>query len=227
MSGFLLKVIAVVTMIIDHTGDVLFPGRLWMRCIGRLAFPIFCFLIVEGFLHTRDLKRYMARLALFAVISEIPFDLALFGEFFETSHQNVFVTLLLGLMAISVMSIVEVGNIWFNYMIRVMIAVPFGVIAQLIHTDYRWIGIALITVMYLFHDFELLKIMSGALLLLPVFSNSIEYFGVLSFLPIHFYNGKRGIPREGYGRVLQWACYMIYPVHLLVLAGIRRYWYGY
>ncbi len=114
MSGFLLKLLALVTMLIDHTGHVLFPGVMWMRYIGRLAFPIYCFLLVEGFLHTRDLRKYMGRLAVFAVISEIPFDLAIYGEFFEPAHQNVFITLLFGLMAISIMSIVDVANISFN-----------------------------------------------------------------------------------------------------------------
>ncbi len=221
MSGFLLKLLALVPMLIDHTGHVLFPGVMWMRYIGRLAFPIYCFLLVEGFLHTRDLRKYMGRLAVFAVISEIPFDLAIYGEFFEPAHQNVFITLLFGLMAISIMSIVDVGNIWFNYVLRMLIAVPFGVAAQLMHTDYRWIGVGLITVMFLFHDLEILKLGLGAVLMLPVFTNSIEYFGLISFVPMHFYNGRRGIPHSGYGRVLQWFFYIFYPVHLLVLAGIR------
>ncbi|MBR1523666.1 MAG: TraX protein, partial [Lachnospiraceae bacterium] len=74
MTGTALKLIAVISMLIDHTGDVLFPGTMWLRYIGRLAFPIYCFLLVEGFFHTKDLRRYMFRLLLFGLISEIPFD---------------------------------------------------------------------------------------------------------------------------------------------------------
>ena len=79
LSTFQLKWIAIITMLIDHIGAVLFPYELGYRIIGRIAFPIFCFLIVEGFSHTRDVRRYMVRLGIFALISELPYDLAFHG----------------------------------------------------------------------------------------------------------------------------------------------------
>ena len=98
LNSFQLKCIAVITMIIDHTGAVLFPGELVFRYIGRISFPIFCFLLVEGFFHTRDMRKYMLRLGVFAVLSEIPYDLAFRGTMLEFSHQNVFFSLLIGVM---------------------------------------------------------------------------------------------------------------------------------
>ena len=96
INSFQLKWIAVITMIIDHTGAVLFPDDMVFRYIGRIAFPIFCFLLVEGFFHTRDVRKYMLRLGLFALISEIPYDLAFRDTVLEFEHQNVFFALLLG-----------------------------------------------------------------------------------------------------------------------------------
>lgn len=100
LSGFTLKCIAMVTMLIDHIGYVLFPGYVIFRIIGRLAFPIYCFLLVEGAVHTSNWKKYLGRLFLFALISEIPFNLAIGGKLWYPASQNVFFTLFLGLLAI-------------------------------------------------------------------------------------------------------------------------------
>ncbi|MBQ2453108.1 MAG: hypothetical protein II497_01520, partial [Lachnospiraceae bacterium] len=121
MTGTALKLIAVVSMLIDHTGDVLFPGQLWLRYIGRLAFPIYCFLIVEGFIHTRNVMKYMARLLVFGIVSEIPFDLAFFGEISYPGYQNVFWTLLLGLMSIYMMSLVKIEDIRLRIPLQMLI----------------------------------------------------------------------------------------------------------
>lgn len=98
LDSFTLKIIALITMIIDHIGAFLFPQYILLRVIGRISFPIFAFLIVEGFYHTSNLKRYMMRLAAFAVISEVPFDLLQAGKILEFDHQNVFFTLFIGVL---------------------------------------------------------------------------------------------------------------------------------
>ncbi|WP_461817744.1 TraX family protein, partial [Faecalimonas sp.] len=98
INSFQLKIIAIIAMIIDHIGLFFFPEHILFRIIGRISFPIFAFLIVEGFYHTRDIWKYMFRLGVFAVLSEIPFDLLTTGKVFDLRHQNVFFTLLIGVI---------------------------------------------------------------------------------------------------------------------------------
>ena len=119
------------------------------------------------------------------------------------------------------MNTVRSDNIYVRIPVQALIAIPFCIAAQLIHSDYRWVGVGLIVSMYLFRGFELLRLGSGAFFLLPVFTNSIELFGLFSYLPMHYYNGRRGISHGRAGRVLQWMFYMFYPAHLLILAFIR------
>ena len=100
LDGTVLKLIACLSMFIDHLGAVCFSGMMGFRIIGRLAFPIYCFLLVEGAVHTHDMKKYILRMGIFALISEVPFDLAFYHRLVYTGHQNVFFTLGLGLLAI-------------------------------------------------------------------------------------------------------------------------------
>ena len=210
MSTFALKLLALVTMIIDHTGDVLLPQYRWLRYIGRLSFPIYAFLIVEGYVHTKDVRKYLSRLALFALISEVPFDLAFRGAVFDMGGQNVFFTLFLGLLAI-----VLIDRFVFNTLLQFVLVAALGAIAQLAHTDYRFIGVCLITVFYLYRDRIPLKTAGAVNALIP-FSSRIQFMSCASLLPVILYNGKPGRFRWKY------FFYIIYPAHLLVLVVIRR-----
>ena len=109
ITSYQLKWIAIVTMVIDHMGAILYPTEMAFRYIGRISFPIFCFLLIEGFFHTRNIFKYMARLGAFALISEIPYDLAFKGKVLEFTHQNVFFTLFLGVL---MMYVLEKGGEW-------------------------------------------------------------------------------------------------------------------
>lgn len=226
-SGSALKWFAVLIMLVDHIGACLLEvfvlnyygvsplaGRIdnlyfWLildsvlRGIGRAAFPIFCFLLVEGAVHTRSPRKYLLRLTSFALISEIPFDLALHNQPFYWGTQNVFFTLLAGLLVIQAFQR-SPGQEW-----RGMLALAvLGAAAELCGTDYGAIGVAVIAVMYLLRErFWAASVLS---LILLVLLARIEIFSIPAFLILALYNGKRG-------RQPKYFFYVFYPVHLLIL----------
>lgn len=222
MNSFHLKMIAIITMLIDHTAAVLIPSNtvLWlvMRCIGRLAFPIFVFLLVEGFYHTRDVKKYLLRMGAFALLSEIPFDLAFYGKVLEFTHQNIFFTLFLGLLCLFLMKEAEKKfqkNVFAINVLNAVITLFFSVAAFYLKTDYGFAGILLVVAFYLFRGSRLLCAL--ALLFVSGFLiKGIQVLAVLAMLPIAFYNGQRG-------KNIKYVFYIFYPAHLLILALLKIY----
>ena len=210
LSVFDLKCIAVAAMLIDHIGAFLYTDQVWMRYIGRLAFPIYCFLIVEGYYHTRDVRKYIGRLALFALISEVPFDLACADQTVYMEHQNVFFTLTLGLVCICVLD--WLSSKWLAFGIVAGIWLLTG---HVIRSDYGVGGLLMIFSFYQFRSqwgYRLLSV--GAINCLCY--GPIQWAGTTALLPIQFYNGEKG-PSAKY------FFYAFYPVHLLLLYLIRRY----
>ncbi len=222
LSGSTLKMIAIVTMLVDHIGATVVLRLLmtkaqpeWMitlyqimRDIGRIAFPIFCFLLIEGFWHTHDRRRYALRLCAFALISEIPFDLAFSGTWLEFSYQNVFFTLLIGLLTIWAMHRVRQrleGNPLLRTAINIPIAIVGMALAWALRTDYDAKGVLCIVALYLFCDRRWQQLLAGCLAFVW-----FEPPAVFAFLPIALYNGQRGWK-------LKYLFYLFYPVHLLVL----------
>lgn len=216
LSGSSLKWLAIGTMLIDHIGafilepligvdadTALITLALITRLIGRIAFPIFTFLLVEGFIHTTHLKRYILQLGLFAILSEIPFDLAHSGVMFDFSYQNVFFTLLIGLVVITAFDHFK------NHVYMRWLAPIFGMmLATFLRTDYAAIGILIIFVFYYYRDQTLERnILNGILFLL-------QATAVLALIPIQLYNGQRGKQNKYF-------FYFFYPVHLLLLSFIR------
>ncbi len=222
-SGSTLKLMAIIIMLIDHTGATVIHSIaalpavlrdhelrvLWQqiynvsRSIGRLAFPIFCFLIVEGFIHTRSLSRYALRLFLFALISEIPFDIALKGSWYYPSSQNVFFTLLIGLLVlIGIRYLTDNGT---RRLLLALIPLAAGMaLAWWLKTDYSYKGVFLIAVLYLLRNSRLYQCIGGAAAI------SWELPAPLAFIPIYFYNGERGFS-------MKYFFYFFYPVHLMIL----------
>ena len=209
LDSFQLKCIAIVSIALDHTGAVLYPSQIWLRCLGRIAFPIFCFLIVEGFFHTHDVRRYMGRLGVFALISEIPYDLAFRGVPLEYAHQNVFFTLLIG---IGMMVLLERNREW---PVKAVILLLAMWLAVLIRSDYNFRGVLLIFVFYIFHESRWLAVTAGGFWNF-LYQGVIQKYGVLSVLPLALYNGERG-------RKMKYFFYIFYPAHLLLLYGISRF----
>lgn len=239
LSGSTLKIIAMVTMLIDHIGagfieNGLLPHlikayganadvvSIWsvidtvMRCIGRMAFPIFCFLIVEGYFYTRDVKKYLGRLFVFAIISEVPFDLAFFGSVWDTAHQNVDFSLFLGLLAIVICDRVKLTGRR-HKLVSALTLVGLGIVATIAGTDYAFVAVLLIYIFYVFRQQEITRNIAGAVALLG--AGTVEVAGYVAFLPIHFHNGKRGLK-------LKYIFYFFYPVHLIIIALIRMAVFG-
>lgn len=215
--------IAIITMFIDHSAVILYPifdilvapfsigGKMisiyWiMRKIGRLAFPIFSFLITEGYRHTRDKKRYGLRLLLFAAISEIPFNLLHSNHWFDSDGQNVFFTLFLGFL------LIHIYEFKLNQLIKFFAMAGVALLAKLLKTDYGYVGVLLMFVIYLFQNMPAVQ----ALVAFRMLSGGIAAW--VAFIPINLYNGKRGFIKSPW---LKFAFYIFYPAHILVLAGVR------
>ena len=221
-----LKIIAMILMLLDHLWATIVPGNQWMTLVGRMAFPIFAFLLVEGFMHTSDYKKYLKRLFIFALISEIPFNLIYTGSWFFPFHQNVLFTLILGLLCINEIDKFKkdkkvkgrIKNIF-----KILLFLLFGLIG---FVDYGITGILTIIVFYLFRGFKFAWIgqLISLILLYWVFFKgqvfivgnieiTLQSFGILSLIPIWLYNGKRGKK----SKVLQYGFYAFYPLHMLCL----------
>lgn len=209
VSSFYLKLLAVITMLIDHIGAVLLPEYILLRCIGRIAFPIYCFLLVEGAVHTSDIRKYQMRLLFFALLSEIPYDLAHSGTLLRPDQQNVFFTLFLGLLGIRVLEKYNRGFI--SALTIFFITMSAGIL----QTDYSFGGVCFILAFYIFYRYNVAKYMSFIVLNF-FFFGGIQNFAILSLIPIAMYNGKRG-PK------IKYAFYIFYPLHLFLLFLIRHY----
>ncbi len=225
VSGSALKIIAMASMLIDHTAVFIlsaFPmftapfltalGRSFsiyscMRSVGRVAFPIYCFLLTEGFVHTRDRKKYAVRLFTFALISELPWNFVHSGKMLYSS-QNVMFTLLLGYLALWAIEYFKDDAIGQAGSFLGILSVCF-----LGGADYGVRGLGLILILYLLRKNTLAKSVCSICMLGNVYAG-------LAFVPIALYSGERGFMR---GRASKYAAYLFYPVHLLILGIIRYY----
>ncbi len=219
-SGNVLKLMACAAMAADHAGKIFLnpasPTYLILSgLIGRIAFPLFAFLLVEGFLHTRSRFRYATNLLLFGALSEIPFDLALYGKPFFWQHQNTLFTLFLALLMLILLETAsaKLSSRYAQMGARILIIVAFALAAALLRTDYDALGVGAVAAMYLLWGWGIMAPSMGCLILnLASFSNAGAF---LSLLPIACYNGKRGLK-------LKYAFYLFYPLHLLALWGLAR-----
>lgn len=231
LSGSMLKLIALTAMIIDHIGSVLlreipwateplfmlsnsFPFSLYAvsRYIGRIAFPIYVFLLTEGYIHTRDRKKYGINLLAFALISEIPWNLEHSGSIFY-SGQNVFFTLFLGYLGINVTETFKDDKKRQSLLLLALL-----VISIVLRADYGITGFGFILLMYVLRDNKTLRAVSCAGVL------NTPYFAMLAFIPIGLYNEKRGFIK---GKAAKYAFYAAYPVHMIILYLIKLNYFGY
>lgn len=216
MNGTQLKLIALLSMLVDHIGAILFPEITCLRIIGRLSFPLFCFLIAQGFIHTSSVPKYLLRLMTFAVVSELPFDWAIYGKLFYWEAQNIFFTLSLGLCALWLLQ---------KSLPRFPLAGLAGVgalsaAAELLHLDYGWLGVMTVVLFYICSQNKWMTALSFALLNTG-YSIALDYtvqpYAAAALLPIVFYNGERG------KYSLKYFFYSFYPLHLLALAALQAF----
>ena len=151
ISAATLHILAMAFMLCDHLWATLLPAQEWMTCVGRIAFPIFAFMAVEGYFHTHNFKKYAQRMLLFAVLSELPFDLMYGGTWFYPVHQNVIWTLLLGLLGIRAMEAVREKKKTWLYVLTCAAVCVFGyAIGTLAMLDYYGMGVLTVFVFYFF-----------------------------------------------------------------------------
>ena len=160
LSAAALHILAMAFMLLDHLWATLFLSQEWMTCVGRLAFPIFAFMAVEGYFHTHSFKKYAQRMLIFALLSEIPFDLMYGGTWFYPVHQNVIWTLLIGLLGIRAMEAVrEKGKTWLYLLTCVAVTVLGFALGTLGMVDYYGMGVLTVFVFYFLRGREWWKLL--------------------------------------------------------------------
>lgn len=219
MNILILKLIALLSMIIDHYGAIFHGDIDIYRIIGRIAFPIYCFLLVEGYTHTSNIKKYASRLFFFAIISELPFDLAFYGKL-GFQHQNIFFTLLIGLISMYLLDNKE-GKYDFN---KTTLWLAAGALAIFSSVDYNFVGIIYILAFYYTKEYPNPKRLYRVAII--IFLTNLltvglkQQFALLALPIIYLYNGKLG-PKN---KLLQGLFYVAYPLHLFIFYLISVVW---
>ena len=228
-----LKLIACIFMLIDHIGYGILHNYMIAhameiapdqyktlntiyevcRGVGRLAFPIFCFFLVEGFLRTHNVYKYASRLLVFAIISEVPFDLGLYGMMFKWDHQNILITFFIALLMLVSLRYLQSNVLGLSrpvvYLTLVCAVVAFGDVAYLLKTDYSWKCMLLVAVLYIFREAGTARLLCGAV------STCWEKYAPISFLLLYFYDPEVR-PKHKY------AFYIFYPLNFLIIYMIAR-----
>ena len=236
LSAAALHIIAMALMLMDHLWATLLPAQEWLTCAGRVAFPIFAFMAVEGYFHTHSFKKYAQRMLIFAVLSEIPFDLMYGGTWFYPVHQNVIWTLLIGLLGIRAMEAVrEKGKTWLYLLTCAAVTVLGFALGTLGMVDYYGMGVLTVFVFYFLHGREWWKLLGqiaalywinvsligGQIFPIELFGLEFEVceqgLALFSLVPIWLYRGRQG----HHSKAFQYACYAFYPVHMLILGLIQ------
>lgn len=240
MSVFILKIIAVISMAVDHMGYVLFNNLEWMRIVGRLAFPIYAFLIANGFRKTRSTTKYLINLGLFALISEIPADLAFYGKTFYFGYQNIYFTLFIGLavlmLAKTTKKLIFKGELLqktaASQMAFALCALPWLAVgmyvAEKLNCDYGWCGVLAITLFGLAGEDKALSTLACTVNAIAVGARfgALNYFAIFAAIPISMYDGSYGIApsieKHKYAKAaVKYSFYAFYPLHLIVLWLIK------
>lgn len=237
ISAAVLHILAMVLMLMDHLWATLLPAQDWLTCAGRVAFPIFAFMSVEGYFHTHNFKKYAQRMLLFAVLSEIPFDLMYGGTWFYPVHQNVIWTLLMGLLGIHLMETVrKKQKLWIYVLVSAGVVAAGGILGTLCMVDYYGVGVLTVFIFYFFRGRKWwcllgqllalywvnVQMLGGLMYPIQLFGMEFELcqqgLALLALLPIWLYRGRQGY----HSKPFQYACYAFYPVHMLILVLVQN-----
>lgn len=231
-----LHIMAMFFMLLDHMWATVIPGRDWMTCVGRIAFPIFAFMVAEGYFHTHSLKKYVGRLLFFAIISEIPFNLMVGNTVFYPIHQNVLWTFLIGILCIHMIEKAKQTNqAWLIALAGLGALSTATILGLLGMVDYYHAGVYTVLVFYAFRGRKWWNLIGQFLLLAYIniqLLGGMKYeihllgytmfipqqsFALLALIPIWLYRGKQG----PHNKALQYLYYAFYPVHTLILGLLQ------
>ena len=231
-----LHIMAMIFMLCDHLWGTIVPGNDWLTCVGRISFPIFAFMIVEGYFHTSNLKKYAGRLFVFALISEIPFNLALGSRIFYPIHQNVLWSFLISLGLIHWNEKAKKsGKLWKRLVVgtaSVILGYLGGILTMV---DFYHAGVLTVLAFYFFRGrkwynylgqfvtlwYINIEMLGGYSYMIDIMGKTYflvrQSFAMLALVPIWLYSGRRGY----HSKAFQYFCYWFYPVHLLVLGLLK------
>ena len=233
ISSFMLHIIAMLLMLCDHLWATILSQYGWLTWVGRLAYPIFAFMLVEDYFHTHNLKKYLGRLLFWALLSELPFNLMYGGSLIYPFHQNVLWTFLLGLLCITVIEKTRhKGKPLLTLVVFLLSAVAGYILGFLTMVDYFGFGIWMVLIFYLFRGrnwwcflgqfaglYWINVVLIGGLSVpVQIFGHEIfivqQSMACLALIPIWLYKGKQG----PHNQIIQTGFYAFYPVHMLILA---------
>ena len=235
ITSLALHILAMLCMLCDHLWGTVVPGNDWLTCVGRVSFPIFAFLITEGYFRTKNLKKYVGRLLLFALLSEIPFNLAMSSRVFYPVHQNVLWSFLIAIGLMHLNEKVKARKVWLRILIGGLSVVLGYAAGLLTMVDFYHAGILTVLVFYFFRQRtwwcavgQLVCLWYINVELLGGFSYELHWgervlylsrqgLALFALIPIWLYRGRQGY----HSRALQYACYAFYPLHLLILGIIK------
>lgn len=218
MTSAKLKYIAIITMFIDHIGEFIFSDLYgfdsmeYMICkiIGRIAFPIFAFLLVEGLKKTKNKKKYFFNLLIFALISEIPFDLAVSGKYIDFEQQNIFFTLLTNLTILYIIDKIKIKNVNIKILFELFIVTFFSIVSFYFKFDYLFFAPWIIYTYYKFYGNKKILFLVSELSFFFEFDSLVHIGNIL----IYLYNGERGKQNKYF-------FYLFYPIHIIIIYLIK------
>lgn len=218
LTGSQLKMIAMISMLVDHLAKGIFlttsinidvtPIIYAMIIMGRIAYPIFCYLLVEGFVHTSNRGRYLMNILIFAIVTEIPFNLMLAGDWRYPDHQNILWTFTLALLVLVGVEYFLQKDDWTATLVAGLIVASGCLIAEITAVDYGYLAILTIVALFYFHEKPFYGLLVGIAL------NFSMIYASLGFLLCTFYNGQRG-------HLNKWVGYVFYPLHLILIYAVQ------